>query len=561
MRKLLVAIFLFVTLLLAPFANAQETANNIFGVHLSNLSEDQLKQASIVVNGNGGAWGYVTVAITLGQCQSSEMQTFFDSARRKKLIPLLRLTTDFDTQKGVYRRVENSETAREWTACLNALNWPTQKRHVILFNEVNHGNEYEGGCDPAHYAQVAKSYATSLHSADLDFIVMLSGLDLYAPHNPPQYCDAGIFMKEMIDSVPDLYDHIDGLASHSYPAGDFTAAPISAGRRSIAGYSWELQELARLGVNKSLLVFITETGWRHGRLDEATVASYAKAAYESIWQSDNRVRAVTPFILTYCGVPFVDFSWKNCLPNNNGGYDETSGFRQVYETVAQLPKIIGDPKQSLTVTFSTRLPKQISAGGPLRFDVELSNGPDSTAIVDARDGYRLKLIDNKTGAASFSNIFALEPGKQTQSIFSFLPEAEALETTVSIGLFKNDTLLLKLADWNPTIVAGQTLSLQTSSLPGVTHDACGFSLTLSDFASRQVYSTDGLCSDNGLINVSNIGGVIIGENYQVTVEKEGYLPVQTEVSFDLTEKKANLPLMLPLDRNGDGRFSFADLKI
>ncbi len=539
---------------------AQEPANNPVGVHLSDLSEDQLKSASIAVNGQGGAWGYVTVAITLTQCQSPEMQQFFNSARKKKLMPIIRLTTDFDVAKGVYKRVENDELARQWTDCLGKLIWPSKERHVVLFNEVNHGSEYEGGCDPVHYAQVARSYAQHLHEANPNFIVMLAGLDLYAPHSPPQFCDAGIFMKDMIAVVPDLYDHIDALASHSYPAGDFTAPPISAGRRSIAGYAWELQELSRLGVNKALPVYITETGWRHGRLSESTVAEYTKTAYEQYWSTDSRVKAVTPFILSYCGVPFVDFSWKKCLPNQNGGYDVDYGFKPVYETLTQMPKKNGDPAQIHIATLIATLPKKITVGGPYRLSLTLENDKESTAIWDSRDGYNLALIDNKNAATSFANLYELEPGQKTEVAFSFLPSSALGAQTISFGLFKENKLLLKLADWSPTVFPAQTLSLTLRQFPGINLNDCGLTLKIIDPNDRISYQSDSLCAKSGSVVDDEVKGVILDETYRVKVEKEGYLPVEGTVVFDQTARQLEMPMMLPFDRNGDGKLSFSDLK-
>ena len=62
---------------------------------------------------------------------------------------------------------------------------------------------------------------------------------------------------------PNYFENIDGLSSHSYPNHGFIGTPKEIGQHSIRGYLWELNLLKKLGVQKELPVFITETGWPH----------------------------------------------------------------------------------------------------------------------------------------------------------------------------------------------------------------------------------------------------------------------------------------------------------
>ena len=57
--------------------------------------------------------------------------------------------------------------------------------------------------------------------------------------------------------------------------------------------------LTSLGIAKNLPVFITETGWTHNKNGNfGKVDADYKYAAENIW-SDNRIVAVTPFLLSY----------------------------------------------------------------------------------------------------------------------------------------------------------------------------------------------------------------------------------------------------------------------
>src|SRR3989344_4339022 len=90
--------------------------NNKIGIHI--LFPDEIEKASELVNSSGGDWGYTVIPI-----QSSD------------------------------------KDLKKWQNFLDSLEWPTKNRYVIVFNEVNRADEWEGKSDPADYARLL-SYAT-----------------------------------------------------------------------------------------------------------------------------------------------------------------------------------------------------------------------------------------------------------------------------------------------------------------------------------------------------------------------------------------------------------------
>lgn len=136
----------------------------------------------------------------------------------------------------------------------------------------------------------------------------------------------------MFDEIePALWeDVIDGWASHSYPRG-FTGSTTDTGRKSLRTYDWELDLLSSFGFQKQFPVFITETGW-HNTVDD--IVEKYRSAYQTIWIPDDRVVAVTPFILSYETPPFDVFSWKK--PGKDTFYDH-------YAVVQGMVHVYGEP--------------------------------------------------------------------------------------------------------------------------------------------------------------------------------------------------------------------------
>ncbi len=86
---------------------------------------------------------------------------------------------------------------------------------------------------------------------------------------------------------------------------------------------------------KKIPVFITEAGWpkSDGRpkkyIDKETAADFIKYAFENVWLKDERVKAVTPFVLNYPGELFSDFSW---LDKNGEPYPQFNTIKSLSKT-------------------------------------------------------------------------------------------------------------------------------------------------------------------------------------------------------------------------------------
>lgn len=103
---------------------------------------------------------------------------------------------------------------------------------------------------------------------------------------------------------------------------------------TVRTFDWELSYLKSVGVNKSLPVFIAETGWSNKNLTENEIAERLAFAFGNVWD-DGRVAAVTPFILNYTEPPFEEFSWKK----------KDGDFYSFFDKVAQMAKTKGQPTQ------------------------------------------------------------------------------------------------------------------------------------------------------------------------------------------------------------------------
>jgi len=325
--------------------------NNKFGIHIIQATPDESSPAAELVNTNGD-WGYITVLIESKDRNHDKWQEFFNDCRRRHLIPLVRIATH---PEGDYwkRPYEGEEEA--WADFLDNLNWPTKNRYVIVYNEPNHAKEWGNKVDAPSYAKTLDQVIAALKSKNQDFFVLNGGFDASAPSNPPEIEDELFFMKQMEETVPGIFEKLDGWVSHSYPNPEFIGLPGSIGRGTVRTWYWELQQLRNLGVSKNLPVFITETGWKHAeglnydsRLPSSdTVADYYKQAFLNAWNS-GRIVAVTPFLLSYQEIPFDHFSFKKITGEKQNTQIlgiEFPEYYPAYQIIRDLPKTMGDPIQ------------------------------------------------------------------------------------------------------------------------------------------------------------------------------------------------------------------------
>lgn len=337
---------LFFTLLLifSLFFNSPILASdNIFGLHLSQTED--IHSAAKIINSQNGDWGWTTIVIQTNQLNQSMWQDFFDNCRKDHIIPIIRIAT---IGENGYWKIPDYSDIDHIVSFLNSLNWPTKQQHVILFNEINHGSEWGGEVNVKDFVDKSSYAAKKFKETNPNFFVLSCALDLVAPENPPEYESAENVYREIISANPNYFDNIDGLASHSYPNNGFIGTPKDTGQHSIHGYQWELDLLKKLGVNKDLPVFITETGWPHREgLNPQNTYYTTKTASDflidafNIWSQDSQVKAVTPFIYNYSQEPFDHFSW---LDKNGQLYSE-------YQKIVNLPKTKNDVDQIMSYQF------------------------------------------------------------------------------------------------------------------------------------------------------------------------------------------------------------------
>ncbi len=275
------------------------------GVHVLSPAEFGQAKTMLTAHQSNDRYQYVTLPISISapfSCDS--VRQTLNQAKQNRLIPLVRLTTEFTDQSW---QIPTKREIVEAVDCLAQAEWPTDQRHLIVFNEVNHAPEWGGRLDPAGYAKTLQFVSDWAHTSNSQFIVMPAALDLAAP-NGTTTRDAFDYLSAMYKAKPEIFDQIDAWNSHSYPNPGFVGRPQDTGRTSLRGYQHELAFLTKLGVAKNLPVYITETGWRATRSNVGKLADYYQYASRYVW-SDPRVVAVTPFILRGSPGPFAEFSF------------------------------------------------------------------------------------------------------------------------------------------------------------------------------------------------------------------------------------------------------------
>lgn len=325
---LLLFSFLFFKNVLAV-ENPFSVLNNKFGVHV--LFPEELDEATDIVNSNGGDWGYVTIPIQAGDKNLIKWQKFMDSARKNHIIPIIRLATEGDYFNTQVWRKPNELDLLDFANFLNALEWPTKNRYIVIFNEVNRFDEWGGEVNPKEYSHLLEYAATIFKSKNQDFFVISAGLDNAADGDPKYFMNQYDFMKEMNNSVPGIFNQVDGLASHSYPNPAFSQPPSFDTQKSITSFRYE-KELVEQISSKNLPIFITETGWSLKNVREEQIASYFKEAFGNVWKDENII-AVTPFILRAGDGSFAQFSLIN--KDNRPSL--------VYKALQDIPKEEGRP--------------------------------------------------------------------------------------------------------------------------------------------------------------------------------------------------------------------------
>lgn len=300
------------------------------GVHI--LSPDEVSQAkqALSFDNQSESWNYVTIPLTLEDIKKKkDWQEFFDKCRELKIVPLIRLTTSFNQDTGAWE-VPSKRDIVDQISFLSALSWPTNEKHIIAFNEVNHAKEWGGRIDPEEYTRVLRFTANWAHTEEQNYVVLPAGMDLAAP-NGRETKEAFTYLNQMLELDPEIFEVVDIWNSHSYPNPGFSSSPIRYAQNSLRGYQYELEYLKQK-TGRDFTVMITETGWEDNKSIAKWLSSYYAYAFQHIW-SDERVLAVTPFVLKGSPGPFQGFS---LLDENNQPTNQLQALQSGLEKVSQI---------------------------------------------------------------------------------------------------------------------------------------------------------------------------------------------------------------------------------
>ena len=281
--------------------------NNKIGIHI--LTTSELPAAAKLINSNGGDWGYVTIPLQAGDENLVKWQAFMNACSKYHVIPIIRLATEDDYFNTKVWAKPTPDDVVDAANFLNSLSWPTKNRYVIIYNEVNRGDEWGGHADPAAYAQILSTAVSVFKSRNPDFFIISAGLDNAAPNQGNTYINEYTYLRAMNQAVPGIFNQIDGFSSHSYPNPGFSQPPEPNSLTGIGSFIHE-RDLIQSMSNKKLPVFITETGWSSDAVPQSTQAQYYDQAFKTVW-NDPDIVAITPFLLQAGAGPFQQFSFLN----------------------------------------------------------------------------------------------------------------------------------------------------------------------------------------------------------------------------------------------------------
>lgn len=424
------------------------TANNKFGIHI--LNRQDIEPARQLVNSNGGDWGYVTLVIREDDRDVQRWQEFFDELREARLIPIVRIATQNRGKHWVKPRHEDIDP---WVRFLDSLNWVTKNRYVVIFNEPNHTQEWGGEINPNEYAQIYRSFYKQLKEANPNFFVLPAGLDT-APVNTSTTMHPQEFLEKIYEEDERLFELYDGWVSHSYPNPNFTSSVYNTGRTSVQNYIWEMDIVREFGYDTSKPIFITEAGWatRQGTRVNSNFLSLEQAArntvtaFEQIW-TDERIVAITPFILDYDQPPFDQFAWLDPV---------TKQPNAVYLAIQDLDKTPGRPIQEESAqALHNYFPSSLLTGSRYMVAIQLQNTGQS--IWDEKYQLWFKAPDMSQLRITSQEIPRTLPG-ETARIWITM-ETQALPETIplQISLVNEDSDLLFKTEYEIRILSQSNL--------------------------------------------------------------------------------------------------------
>lgn len=547
-RLLLFLVVFFLSLTMVRPASALDATrpNNIYGIHLAQPTDEDIKSAAGLVNSSGGEWGYVTLVIQENDRDRIKWQSVFNTLRELRLIPIVRLATN---PEGANWRRPNPEDAEAWANFLDSLHWVVKDRYVILFNETNHATEWGGAVDAESYAKISKAFAQELKKRNSDYFIMLGGLDASAPHSGASYQSEDVYLSQVVSHIgKETFENLfDGLSSHSYPNPGFAGSPEGTGRGTVRTYEWELSLLQGLGIEKDLPVFITETGWSSQGVPREFVGSYMRQVYENVWEQDPRVRAVTPFILNYQSEPFLSFSWQK--PGSTEFYPQ-------YEEVRMIEKVRGRPEQIERARVIAAFPRELTVLSDFHFTFRVQNLGQS--IWSRDEGYRLDFVDSQ-GNYFFTDLKKVRPFEEYPVDVYFKTDGSLGPKTITMGVFQDNNEIARQIVWEYEKVPWPSAALEVVLYPKLQTSGDNFTLQLFDESENLVFEQKDISVTEGKGYAADIRNVALGPRYRAVILKRYYLPRQTFVRFHKDENEIRFPFMIPLDFSGDGKLGLEDV--
>lgn len=348
--------------------NPLAVANNKMGIHI--LSELELQQAAELVNSNGGDWGYIIVPIQSNDKDLVKWQKFMDDCKRLRIIPVIRIATEGDYFNTAVWREPTPSDVVDFANFLDSLDWPTKNRYVIVFNEVNRGDEWGGVANPAEYAEILSFAVSVFKSKSSDFFMISSGMDNAAPEEGTKYMNQYNYFKRMHQAVPGIFSQIDGISSHSYPNPGFQQPPDTRSTMGTGSFAHE-RALIRSFSNRDLPVFITETGWTSEKITDEQRAKYYEEAFRTIW-NDPGIVAVMPFLLQAGAGPFQKFTFIDANGNKT----------KQYEAFRNMPKVKGVPSFPTTKVLAAKSSQNSESKDFSDYEKETRSFSVSTVLQD-----------------------------------------------------------------------------------------------------------------------------------------------------------------------------------
>ena len=279
-----------------------DAAGEVMGMHI--LQPEEITKVRRIYEDD--LWRYVTIPLSIDDIRDwRRWQNFFHEAHQQKLIPIIRLATSYDRERD-YWVIPTRKDIVALVSFLSSLNWHQEEKLIIVFNEVNHAKEWGGKIDPFAYTHVLKFTSNWLRSENLNFKILPAAMDLAAADAFPTM-EAFNYLQTMYQIDPEIFNYIDYWNSHSYPNPGFSASPRNTGQNSIRGFNYELNYVREL-TTRDFQVFITETGWTSHYLINFYLSDYYLYALENVW-NDERILAVTPFVMKGDPGPFASFSF------------------------------------------------------------------------------------------------------------------------------------------------------------------------------------------------------------------------------------------------------------